>query len=69
MEQTLLPGLGLHHTYINVPKQAMANYAYGYSKEDKPIRVTPGVLADEPTASRPARRICLLHEGEYQRGG
>ncbi|MFQ2258473.1 AQU family class C beta-lactamase [Aeromonas dhakensis] len=47
MEQTLLPGLGLHHTYINVPKQAMANYAYGYSKEDKPIRVTPGVLADE----------------------
>lgn len=47
MEQTLLPGLGLHHTYINVPKQAMASYAYGYSKEDKPIRVTPGVLADE----------------------
>ncbi|MEV3820771.1 AQU family class C beta-lactamase [Aeromonas dhakensis] len=47
MEQTLLPGLGLHHTYVNVPKQAMANYAYGYSKEDKPIRVTPGVLADE----------------------
>lgn len=47
MEQTLLPGLGLHHTYINVPKQAMANYAYGYSKEDKPIRVNPGMLADE----------------------
>ncbi|QSR42560.1 AQU family class C beta-lactamase [Aeromonas dhakensis] len=47
MEQTLLPGLGMHHSYINVPKQAMANYAYGYSKEDKPIRGTPGVLADE----------------------
>ncbi|MFQ2542754.1 CMY-1/MOX family class C beta-lactamase [Aeromonas caviae] len=47
MEQTLLPGLGLHHTYVNVPKQAMASYAYGYSKEDKPIRVTPGMLADE----------------------
>ncbi|WP_430442106.1 CMY-1/MOX family class C beta-lactamase [Providencia huaxiensis] len=45
MEQTLLPGLGLHHTYVNVPKQAMASY--GYSKEDKPIRVSPGMLADE----------------------
>ncbi|MGE6108897.1 FOX/MOX family class C beta-lactamase [Aeromonas sobria] len=47
MEQTILPGLGLHHTYLNVPEQAMGHYAYGYSKEDKPIRVTPGVLADE----------------------
>ena len=47
MEQTLLPGLGLHHTYLDVPKQAMASYAYGYSKEDKPIRVNPGMLADE----------------------
>ncbi|WP_421247116.1 FOX/MOX family class C beta-lactamase [Aeromonas jandaei] len=47
MEQTLLPGLGMHHTYLDVPKQAMASYAYGYSKEDKPIRVNPGMLADE----------------------
>ncbi|QWZ75580.1 FOX/MOX family class C beta-lactamase [Aeromonas sp. FDAARGOS 1419] len=47
MSQTLLPKLGLHHTYIQVPESAMANYAYGYSKEDKPIRVNPGVLADE----------------------
>ncbi|WP_421236961.1 FOX/MOX family class C beta-lactamase [Aeromonas jandaei] len=47
MEQTLLPGLGMHHTYLEVPKQAMGDYAYGYSKEDKPIRVNPGLLADE----------------------
>ncbi|MNP13659.1 Beta-lactamase [compost metagenome] len=47
MSQTLLPGLGLEHTYLKVPAEAMANYAYGYSKEDKPIRVNPGVLADE----------------------
>ena len=47
MSQTLLPKLGLHHTYIQVPESAMANYAYGYSKEDQPIRVTPGVLAAE----------------------
>ncbi|MFQ2821392.1 MULTISPECIES: FOX/MOX family class C beta-lactamase [Aeromonas] len=47
MSQTLLPKLGLHHTYLQVPASAMAHYAYGYSKEDKPIRVTPGVLAAE----------------------
>lgn len=47
MSQTLLPKLGLHHTYIQVPESAMANYAYGYSKEDKPVRVNPGVLAAE----------------------
>lgn len=47
MSQTLLPKLGLHHTYIQVPESAMVNYAYGYSKEEKPVRVTPGVLAAE----------------------
>mgnify|MGYP000349509507 FL=1 len=47
MSQTLLPGLGLAHTYLKVPAAAMGHYAYGYSKEDKPIRVNPGVLADE----------------------
>lgn len=47
MSQTLLPGLGLEHTYLKVPAVAMANYAYGYSKEGRPIRVNPGVLADE----------------------
>ena len=47
MSQTLLPGIGLHHSYLRVPDTAMADYAYGYSKEDKPIRVNPGVLADE----------------------
>ena len=47
MSQTLLPGLGLHHSYLRVPDTAMTDYAYGYAKEDKPIRVNPGMLADE----------------------
>jgi beta-lactamase class C FOX len=47
MSQTLLPELGLTHTYLKVPAAAMSDYAYGYSKEDKPIRVNPGMLADE----------------------
>lgn len=47
ISQTLLPGLGLAHTYLKVPAAAMGDYAYGYAKEEKPIRVNPGVLADE----------------------
>lgn len=47
MSQTLLPKLDLQHTYLEVPDAAMVDYAYGYSKEDKPVRVNPGMLADE----------------------
>ncbi|MGL5302385.1 MAG: class C beta-lactamase [Aeromonas sp.] len=47
MSQTLLPKLGLGNTYLNVPATAIGNYAYGYSKENKPIRVNPGMFADE----------------------
>lgn len=44
MQNKILSGLGLHHTYVRVPPGEMGNYAYGYSKQDKPIRVNPGVL-------------------------
>lgn len=47
MEQTLLPKLGLKHTYLKVPEAAMAHYAFGYDKSDKAIRVNPGILAAE----------------------
>lgn len=47
MERTLLPALGLQHTYLQVPEVAMAHYAFGYDKGDKPIRVNPGMLAAE----------------------
>ncbi|MGH6835656.1 MAG: class C beta-lactamase [Methylocella sp.] len=47
LERKLLPALGLHRTYIRVPRGELGNYAYGYSKDDKPIRVTPGVLDAE----------------------
>lgn len=47
MGETLLPKLGLAHTYLKVPAVAMGDYAYGYAKEEKPIRVNPGGLADE----------------------
>ncbi len=44
MQEKILAGLGLSHTYVRVPPAEMGNYAYGYSKRDKPIRVNPGVL-------------------------
>ncbi|SHH20105.1 class C beta-lactamase [Massilia sp. CF038] len=47
VEQTLLPALGLKHTWIKVPADEMAQYAQGYNSKGAPVRVNPGVLADE----------------------
>lgn len=47
MEKTLLPKLGLQHTFLKVPQDQMALYAQGYNKEDKPVRVGPGALDSE----------------------
>ncbi|MEM5432474.1 class C beta-lactamase [Cupriavidus oxalaticus] len=47
MEKTLFPALGLKRTYIRVPKPLLADYAWGYTKDDKPTRVSPGVLDSE----------------------
>lgn len=44
VEEALFTPLGLEHSFFQVPDSQQAHYAYGYSKEDKPIRVTPGVL-------------------------
>ena len=44
MQDKIITGLGLSHTYVRVPPGEMGNYAYGYSKQGKPIRVNPGVL-------------------------
>src|SRR3546814_4027203 len=47
MERQLFPLLGLHDSYIDVPKEKMGNYAQGYDKANLPVRVNPGVLANE----------------------
>ncbi|MGO4666891.1 class C beta-lactamase [Bosea sp. 2YAB26] len=47
MERRLFPDLGLRRTYINVPAAEMKSYAWGYNREDKPMRVSPGLLATE----------------------
>ncbi|MCU6432715.1 beta-lactamase [Undibacterium sp. Jales W-56] len=45
METRVFPQLGLHHSYIRVPKSAMPNYAWGYNQANQAIRMNPGVFA------------------------
>ena len=47
MEQTLFPALGLSRTYIRIPQAQTGHYASGYSKDNKPMRMMPGVLGSE----------------------
>ncbi|WP_130904230.1 class C beta-lactamase [Pseudomonas sp. Sample_22] len=47
MENTLLPKLGLKHTFLKVPQEQMGLYAQGYNKQGEPVRVTPGALDSE----------------------
>ncbi|PRC94700.1 class C beta-lactamase [Solimicrobium silvestre] len=47
MEKILFPALGMKNSYINVPAEQMGNYAQGYNKADKPVRVNPDILASE----------------------
>ncbi|WLR95347.1 class C beta-lactamase [Shinella zoogloeoides] len=44
IQDTLLSGFGLAKTYIHVPEAEMKNYAFGYNKAGKPVRVNPGAL-------------------------
>jgi beta-lactamase class C len=46
IETRLLRQLGMSNTYIKVPPQAMADYAWG-SREGRPVRVNPGPLDAE----------------------
>ncbi|OIN45211.1 class C beta-lactamase [Pseudomonas costantinii] len=47
MQKTLLPKLGLNNTYVRVPADKSGQYAQGYDKNQKPVRVDPGALDSE----------------------
>lgn len=44
IENGLLPGLGLQHTCVHVPRDSQADYAWGHDQENQPVRVSPGVF-------------------------
>ncbi len=45
MEQNIFPQFGMNSSYLQVPKAASGNYAWGYDKANKPVRVGAGVFA------------------------
>jgi beta-lactamase class C len=47
LQSQLLPGLGLSRSFVTVPDEAMGTYAWGYDKNDEPVRVNPGVFDAE----------------------
>lgn len=47
MQQRIFPALGLHHTFIVIPPNQRARYAWGYTDDGTPIRMKAGMLADE----------------------
>ncbi|MCI3207169.1 MULTISPECIES: PNC family class C beta-lactamase [Pandoraea] len=46
MSEHVLRPLNLTHTFLRVPEDQQANYAWGY-KDGKPVRVNPGVFEQE----------------------
>jgi beta-lactamase class C len=47
VQNTLLPKLGMTHTYLDVPSTQMHDYAQGYTKDDAPVRLNAGALASQ----------------------
>lgn len=46
-ETEVFPQLGLRSTYIRVPMAELARYARGYDRDNRPVRVNPGLLDAE----------------------
>lgn len=47
MERCIFGPLGMTSTYLDVPESKMPEYAQGYTKDDRPIRMAPGELSAE----------------------
>lgn len=47
MERDIFPKLGLRDSHIRVPQAAMARYAMGYNRQNRPTRVSPAVFDAE----------------------
>jgi beta-lactamase class C len=52
MQDKVFSALGLTHTYLEIPEAEARHYAQGYTTQDRPIRMAPGVLALETYGAR-----------------
>jgi beta-lactamase class C len=46
-QRKLFPALGLKHTFIDIPANELPQYAWGYTDQDEPVRMKPGMLWHE----------------------
>ncbi len=67
LHQAVLQPLALKDTYLRVPPEKMERYAFGYTKELVPVRMNPGMLAEEAygikTTARDLMRYLQAHMG------
>ncbi|QTD57316.1 class C beta-lactamase [Parasphingorhabdus cellanae] len=47
MEQGLFPSIGMESTFIDVPDEALDNYAWGHSRKGEAVRLKPALLSNE----------------------
>lgn len=59
MQQRVFAPLGLRNTFLSVPAAKMEDYAQGYTRAGKPIRLAPGVLAAEAYGIKSTARDML----------
>ena len=67
LQGQLFPALGLKHSYLNIPASEMPLYAQGYNKQDEPVRLGAGVLADEAYGVKTTARD-LIHFAQLNMG-
>lgn len=69
-QDELFPLLGLKSTFVNVPPAAMPRYAMGYTKANRPARVTPTLLEPEAygvkSTARDMLRFLDAHLGAFE---
>ncbi|MCX7275710.1 MAG: beta-lactamase [Burkholderiales bacterium] len=73
MGHAVFQPLGLKSTYFNVPSEKMASYALGYTKDNAPVRVNPGMLSNEAygvkTTAQDLTRFLKANMGMLHVGG
>ena len=72
MGHEIFQPLGLKSTYLSVPSEERTHYAFGYTKDNAPVRVNPGMLSNEAygvkTSAQDLTRFLKANMGMLQLG-